>query len=152
METTEKRTNYLGGTGLGLGAGALGLMLLQNGAFGNILGQRPPVGDPPWSRDMNYERELTTRDAKIGKLEAQIYTDDKINELRRELQSATAAQQIFNSTISTAVATTAEQTRQLMSMTGMYINQPVMAASEGALAFSPFKSAAATTASSSTNG
>ena len=149
MESTEKRTNYLGGTGLGLGAGALGLLLLQNGALGNIIGgNRPPVGDPPWSRDMNYERQLTKADAKIGKLEAQIYTDEKVNELRRELQASTAAQQVFNSTVSAAIATTAEQTKQLMNMTSLYISQPVMAASEGALSYSPFKSSAANASTS----
>ena len=34
METTEKQGNALAGTGVGLGAGALGLLLLQNGGLG----------------------------------------------------------------------------------------------------------------------
>ena len=120
----------MGGTALGLGIGALGLFLLQNGAFGGILGgNRPPVGDPPWSRDMNYERQLTQADAKIGKLEAQIYTDDKVDALRRELQAATAAQSVFNATMSGTVATINAQTKQLMGMTGLVINAPAMLSS-----------------------
>lgn len=134
-ETTENGKTPFNGTavtGAALGGAAL-LVQLLSGSFGNVLGGgRPPVGEPPWSRDMNYERQLTQADAKIGKLEAQIYTDDKVDALRRELQSATAAQAVFNATMSGTVATINAQTKQLMGMTGLIINAPAMAASEAA--------------------
>ena len=149
-ETTENGNNYAGKgsayTGLALGATALGLNLLAGGAFGGILGNRPPAGDPPWARDLGYERQLTERDAKIGKLEAQIYTDDKVDALRRELQAATASQAVFNATMSGTVATINAQTKQLMAMTGLVINAPAMLASEAAAsAFKVSGAAAATT-------
>ena len=93
---------------------------------------------------MNYERQLTQADAKIGKLEAQIYTDDKVDALRRELQSATAAQAVFNATMSGTVATINAQTKQLMGMTGLIINGPAMAASEAAATAFTAKSASDT--------
>lgn len=117
------------------------------GNGGGLLGNgMPPSGDPPWARDMNYERQLTERDAKIGKLESQIYTDDKVDALRREIQAATAAQAVYNATNSGIVGTINAQTKQLMGLTGLIINAPAMAASEAAA--SAFKTPAATTAAS----
>ena len=130
--TNEKGSSTTAKTGLGIGIGALGLLLLQSGAFGGILGGRPPAGDPPWARDMNYERQLTQADAKIGKLESQLYTDQQCNAIRQELQGATAAQAVFNATMNGTVAAINAQTKQLMSMTGLIINGPAMAASEAA--------------------
>lgn len=145
-ETTENKTPFNGTavTGAALGGSAL-LVQLLTGAFGGILGGRPPAGDPPWARDMNYERQLTQADAKIGKLEAQIYTDDKVDALRRELQAATAAQSVFNATLNGTVATINSQTKQLMGLTGLVINAPAMLSSEAAA--SAFKANGASAAS-----
>ena len=133
--TDERRKEPLNGTTI-TAVTLAGLSLLTQFLTGNLniggAGNRPPAGDPPWSRDMNYERQLTERDAKIGKLEAQIYTDDKVDAVRRELQATTAAQQVFNATTMAAVATTRSHTEQLMKMTGLVISGPVMAASEAA--------------------
>ena len=65
MEASENKNEYAGhgvaNTGPALGATALGLNLLQNGGLGGLLGgNRPPVCEPPWSRDMNYERSTPT--------------------------------------------------------------------------------------------
>lgn len=143
-ETTENKTPFNGTavTGAALGGSAL-LVQLLTGAFGGILGGRPPAGDPPWARDMNYERQLTQADAKIGRLEAQIYTDDKVDALRRELQAATAAQSVFNATMNGTVATINSQTKQLMGLTGLVINAPAMLSSEAAA--SAFKANASAT-------
>ena len=133
-ETTENGKTPFNGTavtGAALGGAAL-LVQLMSGAFGGILGGRPPAGDPPWSRDLNYERQLTQADAKIGKLESQLYTDQQVNGLRQELQGATAAQAVFNATLNGTVAAINAQTKQLMGMTGLIINGPAMAASEAA--------------------
>ena len=146
-ETTENKTPFNGTavTGAALGGAAL-LVQLLGGSFGNILGGRPPIGEPPWSRDLNYERQLTQADAKIGKLEAQIYTDDKVDALRRELQAATAAQAVFNATMNGTVATINSQTKQLMGLTGLVINAPAMLSSEAAA--SAFKASGAAAATS----
>lgn len=133
MEATEKRSNALAGTGVGLGAGALGWLLLQSGALGNVLGNRPPAGDPPWARDLGYERQLTTKDAEIGKLQAQLYTDQQVNALRQELQAGAAAQAVINAQQTGAIGILQSQVARYEAMTSMYIKPPVMAASEAAL-------------------
>ena len=120
-------------TGLGIGIGALGLLLLQNGAFGNVLGgNRPTPPAPATQSDIVYERQLTTKDMEIAKLQAQIYTDDKVDALRRELQATTAAQREYNVANSAAVASINAQTATLMKMTGTIINAPAMLSSEAA--------------------
>lgn len=149
-ETTENGDSKytgkgMGGTALGLGIGALGLLLLQNGAFGGIFGgNRPPMDPPATQRDLAYERELTTKDAKIGKLEAQLYTDQQINVLRQELNGAAAAQSVTNAQQNGALTMLQSQVATLNAMTSPYIKQPVMAASEAAL--TAFKAPAATKA------
>lgn len=146
-ETTENGNDYAGKgsayTGLALGATALGLNLLQGGALGGILGGRPPAGDPPWARDLKYERELTGKDAEIGKLQAQLYTDQQITELRKELQTATAAQAVINAQQTGVIGLLQSQVATLNSMTSLFIKQPVMAASEAALSAFTAKTATA---------
>ncbi len=154
MEAVEEKSyasSAVGNTGLTLGAVALGLTVLQNGGLGGILGNnRPPAGDPPWSRDMGYERDLTTKDMQIGKLEAQLYTDQKVNELRQELQAGTAAQAVINAQQTSMLAVLQNQVQVLNSMTSPYIRQPIMAASEAAL--SSFKTATTASASATNAG
>ena len=135
-------------TALGIGIGALGLSVLQNGGLGNILGGgRPPVGDPPWSRDLGYERQLTEKDSEIGQLKAEKYADaavlaaerrlaDKIEKIETSMNAAVLKQAEYNVANTAAVATTNAQVMQLMRLTGMVINAPTMLASEaGASAF-----------------
>lgn len=143
-ETTDNDTRYassgVANTGLGIGIGALALTLLQNGGIGGLLGGRPPVPPsdlPATQRDLDYERELTQKDAKIGKLEAQLYTDQQITELRKELTAATATQAVINERQSGVIGILQTQVASLNSMTSLFIRQPVMAASEAALAYAP---------------
>lgn len=146
-ETTDNNKTPFNGTavtGAALGGAAL-LVQLLGGNLGGILG-RPPAGDPPWARDMNYERQLTQADAKIGKLESQLYTDQQVNAVRQEIQGAAAAQAVFNATINGTVAAINAQTHQLMGMTGLVINAPAMLSSEGAASAFKASTAAATTA------
>ena len=134
-ETTDNNKAPFNGTavtGAALGGAAL-LVQLLSGTFGNVLGGgRVPAGDPPWARDLNYERQLTQADAKIGKLESQLYTDQQVNAVRQEIQGATAAQAVFNATMNGTIAAINSQTKQLMGMTGLIINAPAMTASEAA--------------------
>ena len=135
MESTERQTNALGGTGVGLGASALGLFLLQalSGNGGILGGNRPPMEPPATQRDLAYERDLTEKDAKIGKLEAQLYTDQEINKLRQEVQAGAAVQQNFNATVSATLAATVKQTNELASVFGSYIKSPILSVSEAVM-------------------
>lgn len=130
-------------TGLGLAIGALGVQLLS-GTFGNVLGgPRPPAGDPPWARDLSYERQLTIANAEIGQLKAEKYADagtlaaerrlaDKIEKIETTMQAAFRAQGEYNVANTAAVASIGNQTAQLMKMTGLVINSQTMLSSEGA--------------------
>lgn len=148
MESTEKQGNALAGTGVGLGAGALGLLLLQNGGLGGLLGNnnvpRPPVPELATQRDLGYERQLTEKDAEIGQLKAQQYADaavlaaerrlaDKIEKIETAMNQTAATQAVINTQQTGLIATLQNQVMVLNSMTGLYIKQPVMAASEAAL-------------------
>lgn len=135
-ENTEGRPGYgTVGTALGIGIGALALNVLQNGGLGGLLGgPRPPMDPPATQRDLKYERELTTKDAQIGKLESQLYTDQQIAELRKELQAGQAAQAVINAQQTGVIGLLQSQVATLNSMTSLFIKQPVMAASEAALA------------------
>ena len=148
MEATEVNTPSNGQVNLNSVLAALGTASFAGFNLNNLFGNnRPPAGDPPWARDMQYERELTKANAENGQLKAQIYCDEKINELRRDLTAATAAQQVFNSTVTASIATVTQQTQRLMSMTGLYINQPTMTASEAVA--NAYKTAAADAGSGS---
>jgi hypothetical protein len=158
METTEKQGNALAGTGVGLGAGALGLLLLQNGGLGGILGgNRPPMEPPATQRDLGYERQLTEKDAEIGQLKAQQYADaavlaaerrlaDKIEKIETQLNTTTTTQAVINAQQTGIIATLQNQVMVLNNMTGLYIKPGVMGASEAAL--NTLKPAAAATAAS----
>jgi len=87
----------MSGSALGIGiaglvAGGLALLgaRLGNGLGGNCGPQYATT------RDLDYERALTERDAKIGKLESQLYTDQQVNALRQESAATTLAQTTFD--------------------------------------------------------
>ena len=165
MESNEKPSNVLGGTGVGLGAGALGLLLLQNGGLGGLLGNnnvpRPPVPELATQRDLGYERQLTEKDTEIGQLKAQQYADaavlaaerrlaDKIEKIETQLNTTTTTQAVINAQQTGLIATLQNQVFQLNSMTGLFIKPAVMGASEAAL--NTFKGgSAATTAAPTSN-
>lgn len=144
--TNEKGSSGVAKTGLGIGIGALALTLLQNGAFGGILGGRPPMPPPASKEDLSYERQLTTKDMEIANLNAKLYTDQQVNELRRELSTSTATQAVINAQQSGVIGLLQSQVASLTAMTSPYIKQPVMAASEAALAYRPASATAASTA------
>jgi len=141
-------------TALGIGIGALGLSVLQNGGPGNILGGRPPMPPPEplaTQRDLGYERQLTEKDSEIGQLRAEKYADaavlaaerrlaDKIEKIETGMNAFVLKQSEYNVANTAAVATTNAQVMQLMKLTGLVINGPTMLASEGAA--TAFKTAA----------
>lgn len=151
--TDESNTNtpdYLGQgvrgplwttAGVGIGAAALYAINSMMRGFG---AGGPPNGNPPWSRDLDYERELTKANAETASLKAQLDCraevlaaerrfEDKLDALEAQIN----AQQVFNATQTGVIATINAHTKQLMRMTGLYITQPVMGASEAALNYVP---------------
>lgn len=120
------------------------------GNFPGLVGGMPAGGNPPWSRDMEYERELTKANAEAAALQAKLDCqnaiiaserryEDKFDAIEREI----CAQKVHNATNDGVVGTIAAQTAQLMRMTNLFIAQPVMAASEAALNYVPPALAAA---------
>ncbi len=130
---------------LALARDALGLLLLQNGGLGGILGgNHPPVEPPATKTEVNYERQLTEKDMKIAQLSAEKYADtvvlaaerrlaDKIEKIETQLNTTATTQAVINAQQTGIIATLQGQVMQLNNMTGLYIKQPVMAASEAAL-------------------
>ncbi|MBR1589437.1 MAG: hypothetical protein IJ658_14075 [Kiritimatiellae bacterium] len=127
------------------------------GNFPLLGGGMPAGGNPPWARDLTYERELTKANAETAALQAKLDCqnailaserryEDKFDAIEREI----CAQKVHNATNDGVVGTIAAQTAQLMKMTAPYIVQPVMAASEGALNFVPPALAAAKTTTATT--
>lgn len=161
--TDESNTNtpdYLGQgvrgplwTTAGVGIGAAALYAFNTLLRGLGGGMPPPNGgNPPWARDLTYERELTEANAKAAALEAKLDCraeilaserryEDKFDAIKKQL----CDQRVHNATNDGVVAGIAAQTAQLLKMTSPYIVQPVMAASEAALNFVPPALAAAKT-------
>jgi len=165
MESTDNGRNYTGSgqgnlnTVLGsLGtAGALGLF----GPGGLNLGggnREPPVSQRELDTRLSCERQLTEKDSEIGQLRAEKYADaavlaaerrlaDKIEKVEAAMNTANATQAVINAQQTGVIGLLQNQVATLNAMTGLYIKQPVMAASEAALTVGPFaaKPAAATT-------
>lgn len=78
----------IGGTALGLSIGALGAEFL-GGRLGNILGGNGGCGEnTPVSRyELGLQQELAAKDSRIGLLESNIYTDNKIADVYERLNN-----------------------------------------------------------------
>lgn len=83
----EYASKAVGNTALGLSIGALGAELL-GGTFGNLLSMNGNACNTPVSRyDLTMAQELSAKDAEIGLLRADKYTDQKITETYTVLQN-----------------------------------------------------------------
>jgi len=161
VEDNEMKNGDYDGKGLrgalwaafGVGTAAAAKYVLgEGGLFG---GGAPQGGNPPWARDMNYERELTVANAKIGQLEAEKYADavtlaserrlaDKIEKIEAAMNAATTTQAVLNAKQEAFIGALASQVASFDRMTARYIIQPVMSASEAAAAALTPKAAPAT--------
>lgn len=159
----ERGSSSTAKTALGIGIGALGLDLLQNGGL-NLggFGNRPPLPTPATKDDLAYERQLTEKDSEIGQLKAEKYADaavlaaerrlaDKIAAIETSTAARFAAQNEYNVANTAAVANLNAQTQRLMRMTGIIINGPAMAASQAAASVFTGKATGAA-AAAATNG
>ena len=140
----EYASKGVAGSGLGLGIAGTALGVL-NGGLGNLLGgwgngnaccsENTPVN----RYELNLTNELAAKDAKIGLLEANIFTDQKIadtyaalngqiNNLAAEVRANKDAQNavnmnqaVYNGTNTAAIGCIQNQIAQLYSLTKLVV-------------------------------
>lgn len=122
MPEVQYATNGKGNLGVTLGAIGTGLGALAGaGGLAGLFGVRPGNDDPeekPVTRyEMNLIRENMAKDAQIAAMDAKMYTDGKIAEVR----AVQAEQAVHNATVGGAIATIKGQVDALLGMTRMVI-------------------------------
>lgn len=141
----EYASKGVAGSGLGLGIAGTALGLL-NGGLGNVLGGIGGANanccheNMPVNRyELNLTNEIAAKDAKIGLLESNIYTDSKIvdtyttlngqiNALAAEVRANKDAQNginlqqaVYNGTNTAALGCLQNQVAQLYSLTKLVV-------------------------------
>ena len=141
----EYASKGVAGSGLGLGIAGTALGLL-NGGVGNLLGGWNANGNcachenTPVNRyELNLTNEIAAKDAKIGLLESNIYTDQKITdtyaalngqinalaaEVRANKDAQTAVnmnQAVYNGTNTAAIGCIQNQVAQLFALTKLVV-------------------------------
>lgn len=148
----EFSSRGVGNTALGLSIGALGVQAL-NGGFSNLLGGIGNGCGTTWNRgagccdsnmpinryELNLTNEIAAKDARIGLLESNIYTDQKITdtyatlngqinalaaEVRANKDAQTAVnmnQAVYNGTTTAAIGCIQNQIAQLYSLTRLTV-------------------------------
>ena len=140
------------GLGLGIAGTVLGGLALLGARLGNSFGG-PGAGNGPelaTQRDLDYERKLTEANAVNAKLEAQIYTDAKVDALRQELQTVTTTQAVLNAQQSGILAVLQNQVAQFQAMQMNVLRPAVIDASEAVS--TAFKGGATATAAAAGTG
>lgn len=129
----EFASKGVAGAGLGLGIAGTALGVLQGG-LGNILGGGVTCeGNMPVSRFELSQSELISRqDGEIALLKSERYTDERLVEVYKDLNSQISAikdaqqavnmqQAVYNGTNTAAVSCIQGQVAQLMGLTKMVI-------------------------------
>lgn len=125
IENELRNVRGIAGTGLGLGAGALGVSLL-NGSLGNIFGGYGCNGNAGY-----YSRYDAEKDAKIANLETEVklrdantYTDQKLLEVysfvNRKfdcIEHELADQRVYNAVNTTTIGCVKNDVAELMALT-----------------------------------
>jgi hypothetical protein len=131
----EFASKGVAGSGLGLGIAGTALGLL-NGGLGNLLGGG-------WNNngmcgcsdnmavnryELNMQTELAAKDGKIALLESNIYTDQKLNDLRNyvdrrinHVEDAISAQAVYNATNTATINCIQGQVAQLFGLTKLVV-------------------------------
>ena len=142
MEYASESVTGIAGAGLGTGIAGLTLGLL-NGGLGNLLGGANNCGcsdNMMVNRyELNMQQELAAKDAKIGLLESNIYTDQKLADvyerLNAKIEATTAGvncridgayaqlnqQAVMNATITANLGCMAQQIAQLQGLTKLVV-------------------------------
>lgn len=129
----EFASKGVAGSGLGLGIAGTALGLLNNGGLGGILGGG-------WNNygcsdnmavnryELNMQTELAAKDGKIALLESNIYTDQKLNDLRNYIdakvgavEGAVNAQAVYNATNTATINCIQGQVAQLFGLTKLVV-------------------------------
>jgi hypothetical protein len=117
------------GLGLGIAGTALGLGVL-NGGIGNIFGGRSACSEDHCVNryEFGLQQEIAAKDARIGLLESNIYTDSKIADVYEKLnakiggvEAQIAAQAVYNATNTATINCISGQVAQLMSLTKLVV-------------------------------
>lgn len=145
----------MSGSALGIGIAGLvaGGLALLGARLGNGFGTNGNGCGPQYAttRDLDYERALTERDAKIGKLESQLYTDQQVNAVRQEIQAGNAAQARLNDGVMASIATLQQQAAAFDAMQMSVLKPSVLAPSQAVLAQFQAAKAATPAAAGGTN-
>ena len=164
MEYASKSVTGIAGAGLGTGIAGLTLGLL-NGGLGNLLGggmNNCGCSDNMMVNryELNMQQELAAKDAKIGLLESNIYTDQKLADVYERLNAKIEdriggvncridgayaqlnQQAVMNATITANLGCMAQQIAQLHGLTKLVVPNTSVCPGWGNVTITP---AAATT-------
>ena len=118
-----------GVAGAGLGTGIAGLTLgVLNGGLGNLLGGWNNCGCSDnmavTRHELSMQNQITDKDSRIALLESNIYTDQKLNDLRNYIdakvgavEGAVNAQAVYNATNTATISCIQGQVNQLFGLT-----------------------------------
>lgn len=149
----EFASKGVAGSGLGLGIAGTALGLLNNGGLGNLFGGGYNCGcsdNMAVNRyELNMQTELAAKDGKIALLESNIYTDQKLNDLRNYIdakvgavEGAVNAQAVYNATNTATINCIQGQVAQLFGLTKLVVPNTSVCPGWGNVTITP---AAATT-------
>ena len=131
----EFASKGVAGSGLGLGIAGTALGLLNGGAglLGGYWGRGVCSENTPVSRyELGLQQEIAAKDSRIGLLESNIYTDQKLadvydrlttkmNGMKDEQAAVNMAQAAYNAGNTAAVSVIQSQVAQLMGLTKLVI-------------------------------
>ena len=127
----EFASKGVAGSGLGLGVAGTALGIL-NGGLGNLLGGWNNCGCAENMAVTRYElglqNQIASKDGHIALLESNIYTDQKLNDLRNYIdakvgvvEGAVNAQAVYNATNTATISCIQGQIAQLQGLTKVVI-------------------------------
>ena len=156
----EYASKGVAGAGLGLGIAGTALGLL-NGGWGNLLGMNGCGGgcseSTPVNRyELNLVQEIAAKDAHIGLLEADKYTDQKIVEAYKDLQAQITAikdnqnaintqQAVYNGTNTAIISCMQQQIAALQSLTKLVVPNTSVCPGWGNVTITPATTTTTTT-------
>lgn len=133
------------GTALGLLNGGAGLLNLHSGIAGGCCSENTAVN----RYELNLTQEIASKDARIGLLESQVYVDQKLTEVYKDLnaqinaiQAQLSQQAVYNATLNGTVSCIQGQIAQLQSLTKLVVPNTSVCPGWGNVTITP---AAATT-------
>jgi hypothetical protein len=147
----EFASKGVAGSGLGLGIAGTALGVL-NGGLGNLLGGGwNNYGMCGCSENMavnryelNMQTELAAKDGKIALLESNIYTDQKLNDLRNyvdrrinHVEDAIGAQAVYNATNTATIGCIQSQVAQLFGLTKLVVPNTSVCPGWGSVTITP---------------